>query len=236
MGAAWERERINSLLLRRHLKSHPLVLQGEMTESTIRATCWSITINNPTPSDIPTADAMPAKWTLQGQMEQGKEGTMHYQGMLTTPQSRFSQIKKIFPRAHIEVAKNKSALQKYVSKEDTRIMEVPTVSSAIPTLFDYQATIADKWVGVDFDNYLEQFPDKEVGEVALIYVDHLVEQDIIAGMRGIEYIAINPMWRSSWKKFWRGIILRHRSIKDAPPVPLQEETIQETEVSESSEV
>lgn len=205
-----------------------------MTESTIRATCWSITINNPTPSDIPTADAMPAKWTLQGQLEMGKEGTPHYQGMLTTPQARFSQIKKVFPRAHIEVAKNKTALQKYVTKEDTRIMEVPTVSSAIPTLFDYQATIASKWKSVDFDNYLDDFKDKEVGEVALLYVDHLVEQDIIAGMRGIEFIAINPMWRSSWKKFWRGIILRHRNIEDASSVPLQEETIQEASDSESS--
>lgn len=196
-------------------KSHPLVLQGEMTESTIRASCWSITINNPLPSDIPTATTMPAKWTLQGQMEEGKEGTPHYQGMLTTPQVRFSQVKKIFPRAHIEVAKNKAALQKYVSKEDTRIMEVPTVSSAIPTLFDYQATVAGNWKNVDFDNWLEQFPTEDQGEVALKYVDSLVSKDIIAGMRGIEFIAINPMWRSSWKKFWRAIILRHKSIEDA---------------------
>lgn len=209
-----------------------------MTESTtIRGTCWSITINNPLPTDLLTQDKLPAGWAYEGQIEEGvKNGTPHAQLMLLTPQVRLSQVKGLFPRAHIEKAKNKAALKKYVHKDDTRIMEIPTVSSAIPTLFDYQATIAERWVGVDFDNYLEQFPDKEVGEVALIYVDHLVEQDIIAGCRGIEFIAINPMWRSSWKKFWRGIILRHRSIKDAPPVPLQEETIQETEVSESSEV
>lgn len=186
-----------------------------MSESTQRATCWSITINNPVPADIPTSDALPAKWVLQGQLEEGKEGTTHYQGMLTTPQTRFSQVKKIFPRAHIEVAKNRSALEKYVHKSDTRIMEIPTVSSSVPTLFDYQSTIAGRWVSTEFDKYIDNFKDKEIGEVALLYVDSLVEKDIINGMRGIEFIAINPMWRSSWKKFWRGIILRHRSIEDA---------------------
>lgn len=185
-----------------------------MSDSTQRATCWSITINNPVPTDIPVSDALPAKWVLQGQLEEGKEGTTHYQGMLTTPQTRFSQVKKIFPRAHIEIAKNRTALEKYVHKSDTRIMEIPTVSSSVPTLFDYQSTIAGRWVSTEFDKYIDNFKDKEIGEVALLYVDSLVEKDIINGMRGIEFIAINPMWRSSWKKFWRGIILRHRSIEE----------------------
>ncbi|AJD07522.1 replication-associated protein [Sewage-associated circular DNA virus-15] len=198
-----------------------------MGDTSQRATCWSITINNPLPSDIPTAEALPAKWVLQGQLEEGKEGTVHYQGMLTTPQCRFSQVKKVLPRAHIEVAKNRTALEKYVHKEDTRLVEVPTVSSSLPTLFDYQFTVAGRWVSTEFDKYIDDFKDKDIGDVALLYVDSLVEKDIINGMRGIEFIAINPMWRSSWKRFWRGIILRHRSIEDAQArqedIPSQEE-------------
>lgn len=181
-----------------------------MTE---RGTCWSITINNPTDEDIhPT---LPAKWSMKGQMEQGKEGTIHYQGMLLTPQVRFTAVKKVLPRAHIELAKNKSALQKYVSKEDTRISKVDDVVSSIPTLFDYQHTIAQQWDDDEFNEFKSNIPDEQFaklgeGEIALQYVDTLVALDIERGLIGVEYIAINPMWRSAWKRFYKSMIKRER--------------------------
>lgn len=210
-----------------------------MAESSQRSTCWSITINNPVPSDLPVKEALPAKWSYEGQLEEGKEGTTHYQGMLLTPQVRFSQVKKIFPRAHIEVAKNKTALQKYVHKEDTRLVEIPTVSSSVPTLFDYQSTVAGSWVPEKFDEWVKKLPNEPEGEVALMYVDSLVSEDIKKGVRGIEFIAINPMWRSSWKKFYRSIIFRHQNIKDATQTlvpeeePTEEESCQEEELQDS---
>lgn len=181
---------------------------------TDRATCWSITINNPTDDDIHVKH-LPAKWQMVGQMEQGKEGTVHYQGMLTTPQVRFSAVKKVFPRAHIEVAKNKSALQKYVSKDDTRISKVDDVVSSIPTLFDYQHTIASQWDDDEFTQFKSNFTDEQYaklgeGEIALQYVDSLVALDIERGLIGVEYIAINPMWRSAWKRFYKSMIKRER--------------------------
>lgn len=172
-----------------------------------RATCWSITINNPSQSDLePT---LPAKWAMSGQIEVGAEGTEHYQGMLTTPQVRFSAIKKVFPRAHIEVARNKQALSAYVQKEETRLQSVPSRSSNIPTLFDYQHTIARRF---DMQVFMEQCEtqDKVPSEHVLDYVDELVAEDICKGVCGIEYIAINPMWRSAWKKFWRAMIQREK--------------------------
>lgn len=155
---------------------------------------------------------------MQGQIEKGKEGTIHYQGMLTTPQVRFAQVKKALPRAHIELAKNKSALQKYVSKEDTRVAVVENISTNIPTLFDYQHTIASRWDDKEFNEYTQRYsPDEQLklghGEIALRYVDKLVEEDIEAGMNGIEYIAINPMWRSAWKKFYKSMVSRERKLK-----------------------
>lgn len=181
---------------------------------TDRASCWSITINNPTEQDLkPT---LPAKWALQGQIEEGEEkGTEHFQGMLTTPQVRFSAVKKIFPRAHIEVARNRQALEKYVHKEDTRISEVASIKSDIPTLFDYQHTVASVWNDNDFREFgeraLEENPRQSMDDVALAYVDHIVAADIERGVCGIEYIAINPMWRSAWKKFWRSLVRRERN-------------------------
>lgn len=179
-----------------------------------RATCWSITINNPTKEDLECL--LPAGWAIEGQMECGAEGTPHYQGMLTTPQVRFSAVKKVYPRANIQVARNKKALQKYVHKSDTRVAEVADRVSDIPTLWDYQGTVASKWNEDDFTTGWESWSalreNSDIDEYALRYVDSLVSMDIEAGMRGVEFIAINPMWRSSWKKFWRSIIKRAQNI------------------------
>lgn len=172
-----------------------------------RATCWSITINNPLITDYQIP--LPVGWTLEGQLEKGEQGTEHYQGMLRTPQARFSAIKKVFPRAHIEVAKNPAALKKYVHKEETRVAEV----ERIPTLFEYQTLIAKKWVEDEYQERVKRciqsnkIPDFD--EIAMCYLDTLVATDIEQnGRRGAEFIAINPMWRASWRKFWRSIIIR----------------------------
>jgi len=46
----------------------------------------------------------------------------HYQGFLrTTRQVRFAQLKKIFPKVHLEPARNWDALVKYCKKTDTAI-------------------------------------------------------------------------------------------------------------------
>ena len=172
-----------------------------------RATSWCIVINNPTEKDM--NPSLPAKWVLSGQIEKGDEGTVHYQAVLTTPQVRFSAVKKVLPRAHIEVARNKTALNKYSHKENTRLAAVPDKSSTIPTLFDYNHTIAKRFNMDEFNEQCEKY-DKVPSEHVLDYVDSLVAEDIEKGVNGVEFIAINPMWRSSWKKFWRSIVKREK--------------------------
>jgi len=179
--------------------------------STERATCWSITINNHTDEelicDIPG-------WRLRGQPEIGKEGTRHFQGMLTTPQVRFSQVKKQFPRAHIEIARDKTALAKYVQKEDTRAGEY--TDQGIPTLWEYQTIVANEWNNDVFesrrddDAYAKRFK-YDSGSIAMEYVDEICAKLIESGSKGLEFVAINPMWRSAWKKFYASIIKRHAS-------------------------
>lgn len=208
-----------------------------------RGTCWSITINNPKDEDLNVQ--MKGGWKLTGQMEKGEEGTEHYQGMLITPQERFSAVKKVFPRAHIELAKNRKALEKYVHKDESRIRTVDDISSNIPTLFDYQHQIANKWNDDEFHAVCNEVTDEEmtklgIGEIALRYVDKLVAEDIENGVNGIEYIAINPMWRSAWKKFWRSMVKRERTAKKESnqiiyDAEIQQESIQEeTNVQETS--
>lgn len=189
--------------------------------STERATCWSITINNFTDEEI-VCD-IPG-WRLRGQPEIGKEGTRHFQGMLTTPQVRFSQVKKQFPRAHIEIARDKVALAKYVQKEDTRAGEY--TDQGIPTLWEYQTIVANEWnndvfvARRDDDAYAKRFK-YDSGAIAMEYVDEICAKLIEGGAKGLEFVAINPMWRSAWKKFYASIIKRHASRSSLSSPSLQ---------------
>jgi len=188
-------------------------------------------VNNPTEEDLKCE--MPG-WKLSGQYEEGEEGTRHFQGMLTTPQVRFSAVKRVFPRAHIEVARNKKALEKYTTKEDTRVGAFePT---GVPTIFEYQRKVSQVWDKQKFEECLSLFKDKSDDEVALIYVDSLCANMIAEGAVGLEFIAINPMWRSSWKRFYRSIITRN-ALRPPPPPPSQaiSETGQDGPPSEGSE-
>jgi len=171
---------------------------------TDRATCWSITTNNPTKDDL--SPTLPSGWTLEGQIEKGAEGTEHFQGMLRTPQVRFSAVKKVFPRAHIEIARNASALQAYVHKSDTRVREVQ--QSAGLTVFQLQEMVLERWSEPDFNRYLLDHMGED--DVYLRWADIVVGEMIRDGAAGgIEYVAINPMWRTSWKKFGSSIYSRY---------------------------
>ena len=191
-----------------------------------RATTWSITINNPTKEDeegIIRLRRMPWFIEFKSQLEQGEEGTPHIQGMLRTSQQRFSAIKKALPRAHIEVARNVKALSNYVEKDDTRLEKREEVSRDIPTLFEYQDRVAfeltEKAVEDIWERYYERKEIRSPGECALEAVDAIVARHIAEGGRGLEFIAINPMWRSSWKKFWRSIIQRNAGSSGSSYAP-----------------
>lgn len=180
-----------------------------ITGTTSRATCWSLTINNPLATDYEVS--LPPNWKLTGQLEKGKEGTMHYQGALITPQVRFSAVKKVFPKAHIEAAKNKAALMNYVHKDDTRVGEVADRRGAtIPTLFEYQHTVArgivNEWRTTRHytDTDFKKMDNKHI----MSLVDRMVSKDIENGVNGIEYIAINPMWIAAWRKFGKSMLIR----------------------------
>lgn len=176
-------------------------LMVKINMSDNRATCWSITINNPTKSDDENIALAKQKsgWALYGQKEVGENGTEHYQLMLTTPQVRFSAIKKAFPRSHIEVARDRKALTKYVNKEDTRIGVLPTDSRylSIQTLWDMFAEwVHDKgsWWNWNCDKSLEQFD---------LFIGDKIQEGFV-----VETMAVNPQIRSCVKNYFVPIIYR----------------------------
>jgi len=178
-------------------------------------------------------------WTLQGQMEKGSEGTTHYQGMLTTPQVRFSAVKKLFPRAHIEVAKNKQALQTYVHKDDTRIAEVASRDGGqLITPYNINSMIAERWN----DELYSEFYSKATatmtdGEIMLSHVDTVIIGMIRDGIV-CEYVGVNPQFRSAWKLYGKAILerekKRNQEYRDASQK--ESEDFIRNESSESAEV
>jgi len=174
-----------------------------------RSSYWSITINNPTDQDL--QGTLPPGWTLQGQHEEGKEGTLHFQGMLHTPQVRFSAVKKQFARAHIEIARNPKALQEYVHKADTRVSTFETKQT--DNIFQSQAKVCElfnweHWKSIKPDVNHRDYKVGDTEKCLMRVIDGIVRDLILSGERGIEFTAINPMWRSSWLKFGEAILYR----------------------------
>lgn len=185
--------------------------------NTQRASVWSLTINNPSSDDEESiALARQKGWRVEGQKEVGENGTTHYQLMLRTPQVRFSAIKKQFPRAHIEVARNSVALENYVHKEETRVGQLPTSQDKYPSLSKFWHLMFELYnsgdkEGLNFislsDGVCEFYsPDKDKIE-PLLHFDSSVGELIRRGYY-VESIAYNPSVRSQWKHQWRNILLR----------------------------
>jgi len=169
-----------------------------------RATCWSVTINNPTKADDENIAQAKQKsgWAVYGQKEKGENGTEHYQLCVTTPQVRFTAVKKTFPRAHIEVARDRRALTKYVNKEDTRIAGLPT-DNTYPSMSKVMA-----WFGDYFDDYRPQGDGIKDEELLSIF-DYMINMKIREGYY-VESIGVNPQVRSSIKMYGRSIANRER--------------------------
>lgn len=130
---------------------------------TTRASWWSITINNPTAEDREAlkAENWPS-WVKRydGQEEVGKDGTLHIQGALNTAQVRFGAVKGWLVRAHIEAARDKSALLKYVQKSETAVdgtfksesKEYLTMDKALKKLVQFYEPASDRrWEFLKFD-------------------------------------------------------------------------------------
>lgn len=187
--------------------------------SNVRATAWSVTINNPTAKDEEEiALARQKGWSVEGQKEVGDSGTLHYQLFVKTPQVRFSAIKKAFSRAHIEIARNPSALVNYVHKEETRVGQLQVSQDQYPSLSKLWELIY---------NWLTEVHGVEVTHEAvkghaiwkkdkLEIFDNFIGDMIVAGYH-VESIGVNPQVRSAWKSYATHLLIREhrsRSIKN----------------------
>jgi len=185
-----------------------------VVDTTVKGTAWSITINNPSQDDIDATNNV-AGWkdfvSFEGQNEVGENGTPHIQGFLRTKSCRFSAVKKYFSRAHIELAKNTTALTKYVHKEETKVSDLQGVKFAtVSTLNSY---ITKLWDITKYKNHVytmimamkEEYGEKNTG---MNMLDEITNCLITEGYYGVEYISSNPATRGAWNKYWEAMVRR----------------------------
>lgn len=182
-----------------------------------RATAWSLTINNPNEGDDECiALARQKGWKVDGQIEKGDNGTLHYQAIVKTPQVRFSAVKKQFPRAHIEVARNVKALEAYVQKQESRVGALPTSERYITSMKQLWNLVIDTLESASIPKehrimFGDTTPYDERRFVPLEAFDYAIMELITEGYYGIETMGINPQTRSAWNKYWKALIYRRQA-------------------------
>lgn len=175
-----------------------------MPNSTSRGTVWSVTINNPVAADEENVSlARQRGWKVDGQLERGDNGTPHYQLVVKTPQVRFSQVKKAFPRAHIEPARNPVALDQYVHKDDTRVAELASQTELYPSLSRFWDLIYDQ-IQQDWQGPAEWAPNEYYSLTAFDrYVNRLIQSRY-----HVETMAVNPQIRGCFQRFGHSLMIR----------------------------
>lgn len=206
-----------------------------MTDRQTRASCWSVTINNPTEADEEQiAIARQKGWSVLGQKEKGEQGTEHYQLMVKTPQVRFSAVKKAFPRGHIEIARNPTALANYVEKEDTRVAPLATQQSSYPSQQQVWSWFAEYCPSEQsLDNDYKEYSmcvvrenDKLVSKFEwkqsrlLDAFDDMIRAKVSEGYY-VELIGVNPQVRSAVKNY--GLAIRSRELNKMLPDNITED-------------
>lgn len=216
-----------------------------------KSTYWSLTINNPTDADEENiAQARQKGWKVEGQREVGENGTRHYQIMLKTGQVRFSAVKKIFPRAHIEPARNPTALQQYVHKLETRDGELKEDNEMYPSLSKFWDLVFDYWQRYDKDaldnaklqdGIFELYDGRDINDpkVRLSMLDEAAAYLIRQGYH-VEGIAVNPSTRSAASRFLTSIFERcqkrftdNNAKDDIPDAISSQETLQQETPSQA---
>lgn len=176
-----------------------------------RASSWSVTINNPKDSDEEAiALARQKGWKVEGQLEKGESGTLHYQLFVRTPQVRFSAMKKAFPRAHIEIAKSTSALRNYVNKEETRVAPLKEANDKFPSLSKFWDLIFFE-ISQEIGGPADQWNPKKTSILEMF--DTCVSNLIVKGFY-VESMGVNPQIRSAFQKYWPALEIRSNIFAD----------------------
>lgn len=186
-------------------------VSGHRTDSrNARSSRWSVTINLKSvarsTAEECIARARQSDWTVIGQVEKGESGTEHYQLAVATPQVRFSAVKKMFPTAHIEVAKDWNALLAYCQKEETRVETLKEVTTGYISWKQLRDMFAE-WIST---RLFDQHTSDHERRLALwdMFIGELIENGY-----EIDLMGMNANYRACIAKYWKHYISRYIQTK-----------------------
>ena len=226
---------------------------------TLKGSYWMMTINNPTPDEIVLSNKpSDPRWNTDGQMERGENGTVHLQFRLHTHQCRGTEVKRMYPRAHIELCRNEYASKRYCEKEETRLSPLATsqvTQHSALNIFTAQASIckalSKRDMEAEYDAELIKISNmaltidkaervKKLGDLNRYVSDQVkieVKKKIEDGENLWEIIASNPMWHNSWLAFGPSILKRSLKYNTNAEVGIQGQTSDECQgASDASEL
>lgn len=159
---------------------------------------WQMTVFEEQFKCLEVMPPIVAEWGWQDEISP-TTGKLHKQGYVRThQQQRFAAMRKVFPGVHLEIARDWNKLMNYCKKKDTAVADTQVhEKNDIPSLFTYSTELA---------NRLAKEPRK-INTVDDVF--DVVADDIMYNRyRGVEWIATNPQFITTWKKYWRQMIYR----------------------------
>lgn len=189
-----------------------------------KSTQWSFTAYEAQWDLFKVMPELVAEWGWQEEVCPTTE-RKHYQGWLRTKrQVRFSQLRKILPSVHLEIAKNFKALQAYCKKTDTAVDGTQQHhSNPVAALSMAKALIKVAGVGVRIDTTrcetMDQFKQAYGREYELAVARLLRDDENLIGLYS------QPQYERAYVK-WRGVWVEKA---DSEKTDRQTDTRSETE-------
>ena len=198
---------------------------------TTLATYWSMTINNPTETDMVLVRNPNDRYIRQlvWTPEVGEDGTSHVQAWIRLQRNQsMAHVKKLYPRAHLKpITKDdyNENSQQYAQKEDDTTAGHHTIS------------LNDPLPGVDTILYrvLEQMYDRtsssnKAGVIPvndMLKESQIIEDEMVSERAGLEKLFISGTYDKMKRRFYKQIISRLLSKRQNDCV---QEEVQQVEV------
>lgn len=191
-----------------------------MTEKSSR---WAMTVFEDQFKCLEVMPPIVAEWGWQDEVSP-TTGKLHKQGYIRThQQQRFAAMRKAFPGVHLEIARDWNKTVNYCKKTDTAVEGTQVYKkNDIPSLFTYSTELAKRLA----PQRLSIFSYDTV-------MDHVRED--ITKREGIEWIATNPQFITTWKKYWREMLFRAaQTDRQTDPAQISQVEYNATQTDETS--
>jgi len=184
---------------------------------TTLATCWSMTINNPTPNDWVLVQHYNGEYirTIVHTLEEGGEETEHIQAWFKLMrQQRLSFVKKLFPRGHFKPITSDEYnrnCREYAQKNDetTRGAHVIHYNETIPDVVQFLRKMVEEALCLDRNyekcatpkDFIDTYYDRDMPR----YMDE-AERKAIVARPFVAKLIVSPTYARIKKLYLREIV------------------------------